>query len=218
MTTARSGEVLKGLLGDPEIADTLAGAAAGDDALPSLTERVEIYLAAVHGPSPSYSAEQRAAARARILQAIAADLEEQAAEDLPEYQDSSVSVSESSSPHIRLWPRLIRALGQLTGGVAPLHAERVFGLAPQWRPAVAFVGIVMALGVAWTGVWLQTLRRMQSTLGACVVPATIGAPPPPFSHPMSKVNVIAARCISLLGFSYCFHSKLSSSWRRVRWV
>jgi tetratricopeptide (TPR) repeat protein len=79
MTDTSSNRTLMALL-EPDVsaAESAEQIASGQLALPTLDERVEMFLHAVHGSEHPVTAEERASARDRILTAMAADIADKA--------------------------------------------------------------------------------------------------------------------------------------------
>src|SRR5262249_51136773 len=139
----------------------------------TVDERVDILLRALHGPEHPCSLEERAAARARILDAMAAELADQPIASRS--NRPTVPHSASAAPtHVRapgkspsFLGRLSDALRTIGAGVAE-YATRIPGvmygaLAPHGlRLGMAAVATIALVAVGWTGLWVHALWTVRS--------------------------------------------------------
>jgi hypothetical protein len=127
--------------------------------LPTLDQRTDMFLRAVHGPGDSVKTELRAAARERLLGAMAADLADEGADpaltpvdsaDLRVHDDASAGrlVPSSTVGLSRLWGSLLRYGPGLT---APSEVFTVRGLRMAAVPLVA----LLIAGSVWTTAWIN---------------------------------------------------------------
>jgi hypothetical protein len=127
-------------------------------ALPTLDQRVELYLNAVYGPNNVVTAEMRAAAREHLLAAMAADLADGTASAAPEQGASTASVLHSvaaqsgtslSGGLSQLWAGLAAGLQQLVSAAGELFTVR--GMRMAAVPLVA----LLVVGSIWTKDWMS---------------------------------------------------------------
>jgi tetratricopeptide (TPR) repeat protein len=136
--------------GAPPAADAAA------ERLPSIDARTDMLLRAVHGPQAAPTAAQRAAARAHILDAMAADLAEQTTEPGPE-RDAVASEARRPTAAVtvpapgpgEMRGRLVDALVKLFAPVGEVFAMRAVRMA-----AVPLLALLV-VGSIWTGIWID---------------------------------------------------------------
>jgi hypothetical protein len=145
-----------------------------EQALPTLNERVELFLRAVHGPESEFTAQQRNAARARIVDAMAAystdDIdaadnrraasadEQRLATNLrSDLRSDSVNAKAAVREHIRsgLVARLFESL------LLPLTALTA---SPRRRFAIASLAVLAIAAVGWSGAWFYGARTAQTAI------------------------------------------------------
>ena len=153
----------------PEDEESQSAAAPG--ALPGLEERVELFLRALHG-SREVTALERADARRRILDAMAADL----AGEPDSYVVQSVKSASATSSAAAIAPaRAARAAGPS----ALSRAWDVLREALLWPLMISsgghpmrLVGVACALllvaGGGWTGTWFYAAHRTETAIASLV--------------------------------------------------
>jgi hypothetical protein len=145
--------MLMGLLAsDHDEAERTPDAAAAAERLPSVDVRTEMFLRAVHGPQAEPTAAQRAAARARILDAMAADLAEETAAPSPEGRTIHSPVHDSSTVTARANAGWGEIRGRVTESLLKLFAPagEVFAMRAVRMAAVPLLALLV-VGSIWTG-------------------------------------------------------------------
>jgi tetratricopeptide (TPR) repeat protein len=128
--------------------------------LPTLDQRTDMFLRAVHGPGHPIRAELRAAARERLLGAMAADLADESADpalapvDSAEFRAPSDASAGPRAPSFtgglsRLWGSLLQY-----GQEGLSAASEVFTLRGLRMAAVPLVALLIA-GSVWTTAWIN---------------------------------------------------------------
>ncbi len=182
----RALDAILGLEGDEPGTTGRADAKPPPTALPSLDERVDIFLRAIHGPGRVFTAAERTAARDRILEAMAANLEaDPAVNPTVEQRERSAGSQARSAHHDARAPQTsstgisVRAgvsrLSELREAVSSLVGQVVrdvlfpfsAGLNIARSRAVAVAAtLVIALGASWAGLWLYQARTLEARLAA----------------------------------------------------
>jgi tetratricopeptide (TPR) repeat protein len=152
MAETNSDRALMGLLAsEVEEAARMPDAAEAAERLPNVDARMEMFLRAVHGPEATPTAEQRAAARARVLDAMAADLAENTADPGP--QQSTVH---SEARRALVVPRASAGWADIRSKFAEsllkifAPAGEVFAMRAVRMAAVPLLGLLV-VGSIWTG-------------------------------------------------------------------
>jgi hypothetical protein len=141
-------------------ADDAVVSSGGDAALPlpSLDQRVDMYLRAVYGPDHPVSAEQRAAVRTRLIEAMAEDLADEtigpaptmpadpAAPQTHRSQSIARSAASAATGLAQLWEALLQRCRDF---LQPAFTMRGLGMA-----AVPLVALLIA-GSVWTTGWIN---------------------------------------------------------------
>jgi Tetratricopeptide repeat len=136
--------------------------------LPTLDQRVAMYLTAVHGPDAAITAEMRSAARDRLLTAMAADLADEMTGPLPAPRLPTVravrgvaaqSAVPMSAGLSRLWAGLVRDLQQLLSPAAAAFSIRGLRLA-----AVPLLALIV-VGSVGTGMWMNDSANQGTNIG-----------------------------------------------------
>jgi tetratricopeptide (TPR) repeat protein len=163
---------------DLEDSDRTQAEAGQAQRLPSLDERTDMFLHAVHGPKAEFTAEERSAARGRILAAMAADLAEEtlgpgpgrntAASETRRLAADFAGRATASWAGIR--GKLARALLQLVSPPGEVFAMRAVRMA-----AVPLLALLV-VGSIWTGTWIADEQ-----------PSDRGTPVPAGSGPAANV-------------------------------
>ena len=127
--------------------------------LPSLDERVELYLRAVHG-SRSVSAQKRAKARLRILDAMADDLGGESS-PAPSFHRAAApirSIAGGSDILTRTWDVLREAL------LWPL----TLGAGQPMRLAAVSCAALLVVGGGWTATWFYAAQRTETAIASWI--------------------------------------------------
>jgi tetratricopeptide (TPR) repeat protein len=152
MAESRSDRTLMGLLSsDIEDAERTSAAAEAEKHLPDVAARAEMFLRAVHGPEAVATAEQRAAARARILEAMAADLAEETAP--PRTEPSAIHYeARRSAATARTSAGWAEIRDKVTASLLKLFAPAgdVFAMRAVRMAAVPLLALLV-VGSIWTG-------------------------------------------------------------------
>jgi tetratricopeptide (TPR) repeat protein len=152
MAQSSSDRTLMGLLAsDLEDAERTPDAAEAEKRLPDVAARTEMFLRAVHGPEAVATAEQRAAARARILEAMAADLAEETAP--PRTEPSAIHYeARSSAVTARTSAGWAEIRDKVTASLLKLFAPAgdVFAMRAVRMAAVPLLALLV-VGSIWTG-------------------------------------------------------------------
>lgn len=157
MADTRSNQPLMALLALDE--DSSAPSDSAQTAsLPTLDQRVEMYLHAVYGPGAAITAEMRSAARDRLLDAMADDLADETAGPVPAAQaiPAARSVAAATAAPVsaglsQLWHSIVSGLQQLVSPAA--EASSVRGLRMAAVPLLA----LFVVGSVWTGYWINEI-------------------------------------------------------------
>jgi hypothetical protein len=167
MTKAASNRVLAALL-TPEGDDDHTRPA--EEALPTLNERVELFLRAVHGSRGEFTDQERTAARARILDAMAAD----STGDIDEADNRRAVSADERRPAANMRPDLAnaRAVGRAqmqSGLIARLLESLLFPLTalaagPRLRFVTASLAILVIAAVSWSGAWFYSARTAETAI------------------------------------------------------
>jgi Tetratricopeptide repeat len=151
MSDANSNQTLMALLAPNAEEPATSGNAAtpsGDDgmpALPTLDQRTDMFLRAVHGPNHSITAEMRSATRDRLISAMAADL----ADQIMGRASAPVDPTPLQSHSIAVQP-----LPSITAGLTRLWGsflQHCHGLRMAAVPLVA----LLIVGSVWTTGWVN---------------------------------------------------------------
>jgi tetratricopeptide (TPR) repeat protein len=123
--------------------------------LPSLDERTDMFLRAVHGPGAEFTAEERSAARERILAAMAVDFAETAMDDAPENAAAPEALGlaaevagRAASGWSEIRSKLVQGFLQLVSPAGEVFAMRAVRMA-----AVPLLALLV-VGSIWTGTWI----------------------------------------------------------------
>jgi tetratricopeptide (TPR) repeat protein len=157
MRETRSDRTLMALLEpDLEDSDRTPVEAGQAERLPSLDERIDMFLRAVHGPEAEFTAEERSAARERILAAMAVDLAETtmgaapgrnaAAPEAPGLAAEVAGRAAAGWSEIR--SKLVQGFLQLVSPAGEVFAMRAVRMA-----AVPLLALLV-VGSIWTGTWI----------------------------------------------------------------
>ena len=163
MSDTNSNQTLMALLA-PEAEESIAAdnAAAlsdghGTPQLPTLDQRTDMFLLAVHGPNHPVTPEMRSAARGRLIEAMAADLADQILG--PASAPVKTAALQSHSIAAQRRPAITAGLSQLWGSLLqycqkllpPAEAFSVRGLRFAAVPLVA----LLIAGSVWTTGWIN---------------------------------------------------------------
>jgi hypothetical protein len=145
------------------------------EAEPSVEARVDMFLRAVYGPEHSPSAGQRAAARARILDAMAVDVaaqlfahehRPQREQDIPvpvKKQAATTGAPAGAAPTASLHSRMTGMARSAAQAAArlwyPDHATRGLRFA-------AAAGVLIIVGMVWSAVWFHALSTLETVMAA----------------------------------------------------
>ena len=163
MSDANSNQTLMAILAPEAEEPITTGNAAtpssegGTTALPTLDQRTDMFLYAVHGPNHPITAEMRSATRDRLISAMAADLADQIMGRAAASVDPTALQSNSTT--VLPMPSIIAGLTQLWGSfsqhcrklLAPSEAFTMSGLR---MAAVPLVGLLI-VGSVWTTGWVD---------------------------------------------------------------
>ena len=135
--------------------------------LPSLDERVELFLRAVHG-TQAVTAQQRAAARSRILDAMAEDL---AGDPVHQIEQNLDTVS-PAAPNRTATRAAARGPGVLTRfsevlREALLWPLMISGGQPMRLAAISCATLLVA-GGAWTATWFYAAHRTETAIASLI--------------------------------------------------
>lgn len=141
---------------------------------PTLDERIDLFLRGVHGSGRTFTQEERADARGRILGAIAANLTE-------ELDDPGLGHSPKVAANTRA--QAAQPAGSNTRN-GQARAQRRFGsivrnallvrlIGPAYSAAprqlaAACLAIALLAGTVWSGTWIYASSRAQQTIAAWV--------------------------------------------------
>lgn len=162
MSDAISNQTLMAILA-PEAEESVAGNAAtplGDDgmpALPTLDQRTDMFLRAVHGPNHPITAEMRSATRDRLISAMAVDLADQIMGRASAPVDPTALQSHSTT--VQRMPSINADLTQLWGSFLQhcrklLPPSEAFTMRGLRMAAVPLVGLLI-VGSVWTTGWVN---------------------------------------------------------------
>lgn len=141
--------------------------------LPSLDERVDMFLRAVHGSESSFTAGQKARARDRILNTMAADV----AGDLSDFEISQAAGgADATAKTIGAKTIFAQGNGQKKRGfgslfygmllllMAPLSAGRPMGM----RLVAASLITMFVAGTGWSGAWYLAARSAETAVASWI--------------------------------------------------
>jgi tetratricopeptide (TPR) repeat protein len=149
MAQSSSDRTLMGLLAsDLDEADRTEPA---PESLPSLDARIEMFLRAVHGPQAEPTAGQRAAARAHILDAMAADLTAETVAGGPE-KDAVHAEARRPAVSARANDGWAEIRGKVSDALLRLFAPpgEIFAMRAVRMAAVPLLALLV-VGSIWTG-------------------------------------------------------------------
>lgn len=132
------------------------------EGLPTLDERVELYLRAIHGSELEFSDSERAMARMRILDAAAANLTGDISASRYDDTETINAEANSRSQKRAMWRELV------TGLLETLLLPIALASAPPARLAVASLGVVLLAGAGWAGAWLYGARSAETAIASWV--------------------------------------------------
>jgi Uncharacterized protein conserved in bacteria (DUF2125) len=146
--------------------------AAAENAPPKLAERVEMYLRAIHGGGRPFTVEESAAARERILDAMAANLLDEGTPDPEQVAGlSAVAAVRPTAQRETAGSLPYAILEQLTSIIETLlfdlQAPFTSPLAPL-RIAAALLIAALALGGIWSGTWFYQARSGEDRLASWI--------------------------------------------------
>jgi len=134
-------------------ADRTPAAIAEDKGLPTLDERADMFLRAVYGPEARPTAEQRAAARERILAAMAVDLAEETTDPGPEANISPSPArnvaAQPARPASAGWAQLLNNMLEV-GHKLLAPAGEILAMRAVRMAAVPLLALLV-VGSIWTG-------------------------------------------------------------------
>jgi hypothetical protein len=145
--------------------DGPAGSAHHADApaLPSLDQRVDLFLRAMHGPRV-FSAQERAAARLRILDAMADDL-------VPGSSAQSIETVARVAP-ARTTTRAASGSTMLAGAWEVLREALLFPLTLSAGQPMRLVGaacaVLLVAGGGWTGAWFYVAHKTDTAIASLI--------------------------------------------------
>ena len=165
MSDANSNQTLMALLAleaDDSVASDNAATPADADKtppLPTLEQRTDMFLRAVHGPGHPITAELRAAARERLLAAMAADLADEGADRASAPVEAAEFRAHSSASAGQRVPSFTVGLSRLWGsllqyGRGLFTSSEVFTVRGLRLAAVPLVALLIA-GSVWTTAWIN---------------------------------------------------------------
>jgi tetratricopeptide (TPR) repeat protein len=134
-----------------EDSDRTPAEAGQAERLPSLDERTDMFLRAVHGPAAEFTAEERSAARERILAAMAVDLAETtmgAAPGRNAAAPEAPGAGRAASGWSEIRGKLVQGFLQLVSPAGEVFAMRAVRMA-----AVPLLALLV-VGSIWTGTWI----------------------------------------------------------------
>lgn len=131
-------------------------AAAPAEPLPNVDVRTEMFLRAAHGPQAEHTAEQRSAARARILDAMAADLAERTAGLAPQQSTVHSAARRSADVTARASAGWAEIRGKVAESLMKLFAPagEVFAMRAVRMAAVPLLALLV-VGSVWTGMLID---------------------------------------------------------------
>ena len=157
MADRSSDRALMGLLAsDLDEAERTPDAAGAAVRLPNVDARTEMLLRATYGPHVEPTAEQRTAARAHILDAMAADLAEATADPGPE-QTADRSDPRPAALTVRASAGWAEIRGKVAESLMKLFAPagEVFAMRAVRMAAVPLLALLV-VGSIWTGTWIES--------------------------------------------------------------
>lgn len=131
----------------------------GPGPLPNLDERVELFLRAVHGPNRTFTNQERAAARARILDAILADPPEEIREP------SSIAAAQLASPPLPPAQAAARVPTRSLGEFIRDALLFPFVGGPL-RFATASIAALFVIAGGWSATWFYAARSAETAVVA----------------------------------------------------
>jgi hypothetical protein len=161
MTKPVSYRTLKALLTSEDDAVELRAV----ESLPTLNERVEMFLRGVHGSRREFSAGERAVARVRILDAMANDLSERINElgrpvdPIPVVANVRSDVANARPTRQRnTWTERVTRL------IEPLLFPLILATGPRARYVTASLAALLVAGGSCIGAWIYSARAAESTI------------------------------------------------------
>jgi hypothetical protein len=183
MAKSPNTSALSALLGlEPEDAAAANNGTSAVPQLPTLDERVEMFLRAIHGPGRAFSIEERSVTRRRLLDAMVDDLPgamvsdvPALAEELTEFQSAPRASASSDSAPIRpvlesVKQNLQRGL-ELGIGLLRDAVLAPFALIPAaggMRLAAASLVALVVVSAGWSGAWLYSARSIERIFAAWI--------------------------------------------------
>ena len=161
MTKAASSKALAALLA---IGDGGDQAGPTEEAVPTVNERVELFLRAVHGSSREFTAHDRAVARSRILDAMADD----PADKINELSGTPLKASPQRRKPARIFLTSLALAHQreplrdhITRFLGPLFFPSGPAAGLQIRFVTASLAVIVLAGAGWTGTWFYGARTTE---------------------------------------------------------
>lgn len=133
--------------------------------LPTLNERVELFLRAVHRSDREFSADERAVARTRILDAMADNLGDQI-KQLGRPEEPVAAVPNVPSDLATAQPlRQLKALRErVTGILESFFFPLVLATGPRARYVTACLAVFLLAAGSWVGAWFYSARTAEFTI------------------------------------------------------
>jgi hypothetical protein len=146
-----------------------AAAAAGVQSLPSLDERVDLFLRAMHGTRAA-SAQERASARLRILDAMAADL----AGESDSYLEQNIKDVSVAAPTRAAAKATVSGSDILARFADALREALLWPLTvtiyagQPMRLAAVSCAALLVVGGAWTATWFYAARTTETAIASWI--------------------------------------------------
>lgn len=139
--------------------------------LPSLDERVDLFLRAVHGPNHKFTAQQRTSARNRILNAMAADLAgeiDDAGLHDGRIAASTLTATRTTSDMAGSVGRAVRSFGSLLRDALLLPLMMPMLASGRMRMVTASLMTLLVAGAGWSATWFYAARSAETAIASWI--------------------------------------------------
>jgi hypothetical protein len=135
------------------------------EALPTLYERVDLFLRAVHGLGREFTLQEQAAARVRILDAMADSRTGEITKGLDGSAEDIVAAKVGSgTARVRITRQRVMLSERITRFLESLLFPLVLAAGPRARFATAPLAVLMLAAAGWSGAWFYGARKAENTV------------------------------------------------------
>lgn len=141
--------------------------APNSQSLPTLDERVDLFLRAVHGPKRNFTAKERASARSRILNTMAADLAGEV-DDAGEIAANRLTPTNATSAIAGSVGWTVRSFANMLREalLLPLMIPTLAG--GRMRMVTASLVTILVAGAGWSATWFYAARSAETAIASWI--------------------------------------------------